>query len=171
MHICEESMTPPRLFFDDELSSPPNSVHVHVESLTPPPLLFDSSRGQKRAHEDEVDTDVEGEEEPTIDDAHPWEHEICKTLNPQVEIHGWKELHNQIKKDLKKEHSMLPLSQINQLMILCNFATLRLKGHSWMSASEEISHQWHEKDGVHFAHCIRALACHYQLFEQLPVER
>lgn len=80
------------------------------------------------------------------DEEEPWEAEVHETLTTQVKICGWKELHDQIKKDLKTMHTTLPLSRINQLMILQNFATLQLKGHGWMSASYEIAQQWHEKD-------------------------
>ncbi|KIK15170.1 hypothetical protein PISMIDRAFT_31034 [Pisolithus microcarpus 441] len=41
---------------------------------------------------------------------------------------NWGELHDQIKADLKKHSNTLPLSQVHQLLILSNFATLWLKG-------------------------------------------
>ena len=56
-------------------------------------------------------------------------------------------------------------------MIICNFATLRLKGLSRTQASIEIARQWHEGQGNWFARCVRALARHYQIFEKLPVEK
>jgi hypothetical protein len=31
--------------------------------------------------------------------------------------------------------------------------------------------QWHKGKGTHFARWVRILACHYQLFEQLPDEK
>jgi hypothetical protein len=65
----------------------------------------------------------------------------------------------------------LPLLQINQLLILRNFATLCLKGYQTIAASFEIARQWHEKDGTHFTRKVRSLARHYQLFEQLPQEK
>lgn len=40
-----------------------------------------------------------------------------------------------------------------------------------MDASMEIAAQWHNSEGVWFARKIRALARHYQIFEQLPVEQ
>jgi hypothetical protein len=55
-------------------------------------------------------------------------------------------------------------------MILSTFATLRLKGVSRITASGEIARQWHEGEGKYFAHRVRALARHYQIFEQLPVK-
>jgi len=41
----------------------------------------------------------------------------------------------------------LPLSCLNQLLVLQNFATLQLKGFGRISASQEIAHQWHEGKG------------------------
>ena len=61
--------------------------------------------------------------------------------------------------------------KINQLLILSNFATLRLKGLSRIAASVEIARQWHEGKGSWFAHRVRSLARHYQFFEQLPTEK
>ena len=86
---------------------------------------------------------------------------------------GWKELRDQIKKHLKKNHRTLSLKQHNQLIILRNFATLILKGYCWIPASLEIANQWHEaiEPSPHFARRIRALARHYQAFEELPKER
>jgi len=57
-------------------------------------------------------------------------------------------------------------------MILRNFANLHLKGDGRIAVSFKIAQQWHEKDdsNSHFAQCIRALAGHYQIFEQLPKE-
>jgi hypothetical protein len=65
------------------------------------------------------------------------------------------------------------LTQINQLIILRNFATLRIKGTKRIAASEQITAQWHEGpgQGAHFARQIRTLARHYQRFEQLPPEK
>jgi hypothetical protein len=104
----------------------------------------------------------------------PWEDEVTDMVRPPlVNIRGWKDLRDQVKDDLKKKHTHLPMKDINQLMILRNFATLQLKGHGWVAASREIASQWHEKLGgssEHFARHIRGLARHYQVFEQLPVE-
>jgi len=35
----------------------------------------------------------------------------------------------------------------------------------------DIAQQWHSGKGIWFARQIRALACHYQVFEQLPAEK
>jgi hypothetical protein len=85
-------------------------------------------------------------------------------------VKGWEELHEQVKGDLKKKAKTLGLSQLNQLMIIQNFTTLHLRGQGWMGASYEIARQWHEGEGLHFACHVRALAWHYQIFEQLPKE-
>ena len=84
---------------------------------------------------------------------------------------GWDELQKQIKEDLKKKSKTLPLSCLNQLFILSRFATLCLIEVSQITASHEIAWQWHEHEGTHMARCIRALARHYQIFEQLSVEK
>jgi hypothetical protein len=63
------------------------------------------------------------------------------------------------------------LSRLNQLLIISNFATLRIKGVSRTQASYEIARQWHEGQGNWFARRVRALARHYQIFEALPIER
>ena len=60
---------------------------------------------------------------------------------------------------------------MNKLTILRNFVTLRIKGMGHIAMSEDIAQQWHKGAGVHFAHRIRLLAHHYQLFEQLPIEK
>jgi len=58
-------------------------------------------------------------------------------------------------------------------MILSNFATLRLKGMLGVAASMEIARLWYngKGTGTWFARGIRALARHYQIFEQLPKEK
>ncbi|KAJ6507587.1 hypothetical protein DFH09DRAFT_1101123 [Mycena vulgaris] len=66
-------------------------------------------------------------------------------------IKDWVELREQIKLELKKKGKGLPLSKMNQLTIIRNFATLRLKGFGRMAASKEIARQWHEGEGNHFA--------------------
>jgi hypothetical protein len=48
---------------------------------------------------------------------------------------------------------------------------LRLKGTSRMGASMEIAWQWHEGNGLWYSRRVRALARHYQIFEQLPREK
>ena len=88
------------------------------------------------------------------------------------DLRGWDDLREQIKDDLASSKTRnMSLTQVNQLLILRNFATLRLKGLGRIAASRAIAQQWHEGEGVHFARRIRVLAHHYQHFEQLPEEK
>jgi hypothetical protein len=106
-------------------------------------------------------------------EAKDWEDELHEAVGaPISETHYWETLCAQIQHDLKR-HQDLSLSQINKLMILSNFMTLRIKGASRIIASLEISNQWHHGagSGIWFAQYVRALAHHYQIFEQLPMEK
>ncbi|KAG1853682.1 hypothetical protein F4604DRAFT_1933119 [Suillus subluteus] len=112
-------------------------------------------------------------EEKSMDDkeSEEWEEELDAAITGHNKIRDWKVLRNQIKENLKKHHKSLPLSSVNQLMILSNFATLQLKGATRIGASVEIARQWHEGSGIWFARRVRALAHHYQIFEELPREK
>jgi hypothetical protein len=88
------------------------------------------------------------------------------------EIRRWEELREQIKSDLEEAHRRHEtLTHMNKLLILRNFATLRIKDTGRIAASKEIARQWHEGTGVHFTRQIRFLARHYQLFEQVTEEK
>ena len=100
-----------------------------------------------------------------------WEDELEEQERGGVEIRGWNELQDQVKDNLTKGAKTLLLSCVNQLMLIQSFATLHLKGLGCVKASLEIAHQWHEGEGIHFAWKVRALAQHYQVFEQLPMEK
>ncbi|KAF8545695.1 hypothetical protein OG21DRAFT_1528312, partial [Imleria badia] len=100
-----------------------------------------------------------------------WEDELEERERGGVEVRGWSELREQIKDDLSKRAKTIPLSHINQLLLIRNFATLRLKGLGQIEASLEIAWQWHEGEGAYFARKVRALARHFQVFEQLLVEK
>lgn len=90
-----------------------------------------------------------------------WQEEIEEAITSHsTEIKDWDVLQSQIKADLKKNSKKLALSDINKLMILYNFATLHLKGHSHMSVSLWIVEQWHDGDGTWFAQKVHALAWH-----------
>ena len=107
-------------------------------------------------------------------EAKDWEDELYEAVGaPISETHDWETLHAQIQHDLKRKHQDLSLSQINKLMTLSNFTTLRIKGASQIAASLEIANQWHQGagSGIWFARRVRALARHYQIFEQLPTEK
>ena len=100
-----------------------------------------------------------------------WEEELDEHVMVGADIRTWEVLREEVKKELKRGKQTLPLSQINQYLIICNFATLRIKGLSRIAASQEIARQWHDGQGAHFARRVRALARHYQVFEHLPGER
>jgi hypothetical protein len=83
--------------------------------------------------------------------------QLLDAVGPELkatdEVHGWEELREQIKEDLVKEHGTNK-KHMNQLTILRNFMTLRIKGLGRIAASEDIARQWHEGTGVHFARRI-----------------
>ena len=120
--------------------------------------------------DDDVDDDAissEGEEEDTdlLLDA------VVSEPKAKEDVRSWEELCEQLKDDLHRGHKKhAPHAHMNQLTILRNFATLCIKGKGHIATSEAIVQQFHEGVGVHFTHRIRFLACHYQVFEQLPDE-
>lgn len=80
-----------------------------------------------------------------------WEDELDDCVHAGVEIRDWATLRDQIKKDMGKGPRSLPVSTVNQLLIIRNFATLHLKGYNQIDASLEIACQWHKGEDVHFA--------------------
>ncbi|KAI5982018.1 hypothetical protein EDC04DRAFT_2916011 [Pisolithus marmoratus] len=119
----------------------------------------------------DLESDLELLDDLDKDRMESWEDELDIATNGNGNIRDWDVLRDQMKADLKRHSRTMTASQIHQLMILCNFATLRLKGVSCIDASIEIAKQWHHGKGTHFAHRVRALARHYQVFEQLPHEK
>ena len=145
------------------------------------------NQNRKRQRHDHHKTDLNGtsgddsheesgEQEGDNDQADEEEEAIDSVLSasgvdarPKVEVRGWEVLREQIKDDIVHAHKKRSrLTTINQLLILRNFSTLRIKGTGRMAASREIARQWHEGEGTHFACQVRIIARHYQLFEQLP---
>jgi hypothetical protein len=163
--------SPPEMQLEDNLPGhTPTSPEPHPHNQTPP----DETESQQRAAADTdgADREPEGHGDER-EDAEEWELEddVQTSLPGVVESRGWDVLREQVRLDLKKFSKILPLSKINQLMIIRNFATLRLKGSGRIDASMQIAHQWHDGEGVWFARKIRELARHYQLYEQLPEEK
>ena len=71
------------------------------------------------------------------------------------DVWGWHELQEQIKSNLELAEKNKAIPRIiTQLLILCNFAMLWMKGCGCMAASEDITQQWHEGKGTHFAHQV-----------------
>lgn len=157
INIRKEYITPPPLTFEpDAVGLLDEPVRVREESATPPPLQFNLDLAHSLGDANVIE---------------PWEDEIHEALAPKPEIQPWPKLRDQIKKDLKRKANSL--TQINQLLIIRNFATLRIKGNGRMGASFKIAEQWHEGTGSqrNFACHVRALARHYQVFEQLPMDK
>ncbi len=116
--------------------------------------------------------EIESPDNMDHDELEDWEVELEESIQgPTTHIRDWSDLRKQIKDHLKKNSKALPLSQVNQLLIISNFATLRIKGVSRTQASLEIARQWHEGQGNWFSRRVQALARHYQIFEALPIER
>ena len=149
----------------------------HDQNIQSPPMMSKSdpaSESDEASTVTDNETNVETNERGLGDadaDLEDWEQELDNMIKSNTKIHDWKTLHDQIQKDLYTSSKTLPLTQINQLRLLSNFATLRLKGVSRIDASLDIAQQWHSGKGIWFARQIRALACHYQVFEQLPAEK
>jgi hypothetical protein len=156
---------------------PSTSEHVSSAAVSDNDDFPPMSEPVSSAAASDAGNDLAGEQVSTQDEAEEelgeaWEDELednlASTTGP---IRGWDEIRKEIKAELKKNSKILPLSRVNQLMIICNFATLRLKGVSRIQAGAEIARQWHEGKGDWFARRVRSLARHYQLFGRLPPER
>ena len=110
--------------------------------------------------------------EKSDDDVEDDEDELMEGVQgPKGHIHDWIDLRKDIKALLKKNSKILPLSQLNQYLIISTFATLCIKGLSHTHASLEIARQWHEGQGNWFAHRVHALAWYFQIFERLLIEK
>ncbi|KAJ3507789.1 hypothetical protein NMY22_g16822 [Coprinellus aureogranulatus] len=161
----------------EESTEPSLEPRIRQESLTPPPLDFDSSDSSDAPDEAPgalQPAGGEGDGEASTDEMEPWEDELQEALTANIEVRGWDILRDEIKKTLTKKHRKLTLVQINQLIILRNFATLRLKGLGRMQASRHIALEWNDDlhgSGEGFAQRVRALARHYQVYERLPDEK
>ena len=91
--------------------------------------------------------------EKSDDDVEDDEDELMEGVQgPKGHIRDWIDLRKDIKALLKKNSKILPLSQLNQYLIISNFATLRIKGLSHTHANLEITWQWHEGQGNWFPH-------------------
>lgn len=115
----------------DTVSEP----ELHPDSPEPDPNEHDES-------ERESSSEPAPGPAPNEDDVDEWEleAEVVNCMPRTVpNIRSWADLRTQIKAELKKKSKTLPLSKINQLMVLRNFATLRLKGYGKISASIEMA--------------------------------
>ena len=91
---------------------------------------------------------------------------------PKEDIRSWSELRDKIRADLGEAHkNNATLTHIKELLVLQNFATLRIRGDGRIAASMQIARQCMDGVGIYFARQIRFVARHYQLFEQLPPQK
>ena len=97
-------------------------------------------------NEEQLDTDDAGSgvkvaiSEPKVEDhdeeLENWEEKLEEhTEGSKNHIQDWKDLWADIKKQLKKGSKTLPVSRLNQLMIVSCFATLCLKSYSCTQSS------------------------------------
>ena len=105
------------------------SMSVQLE-VVPSPLVPLARRVSDRSNYSDGSANAaepEAEEctPDTLEEREAWEEELDKVVQRSpAEIKSWDVLRAQIKAHLKKNSRKLPLSQINQLIILSNFATL-----------------------------------------------
>jgi hypothetical protein len=146
----------------EELADVPSQSPMEVDGSG-----SDTKGGDDAAslNDDEV-ADSEGEEE----DVDRLLNIVGPKLKAKDEVRTWEELREPIKDDLIKADGKNKI-YMNKLTILQNFTTLCIKGMGCIAVSKDITQQWHEGTGIHFACWIQLLARHYQLFEQLPIEK
>ncbi|KAJ3978339.1 hypothetical protein F5890DRAFT_1602365 [Lentinula detonsa] len=145
-HQSQEEAELSELEFDDIVLVHEKSIEEEISSA--PPMEMNEEDGEFL--EDEMDENL---------------------AKPISEIKPWDKLWAQLKAEIKGHSKTLPVSKLNRLLILVNFANLRLKGESRMKASESIAKAWHDNRGRWFARRVRDLARYYQTFEHLPEER
>lgn len=122
----------------------------------------DSESGEGGGEWEDTQADNEEERVLRVSGADP---------RPKVDVRSWTDLREQLKDDIANAYKKSArLTTINQLLLLRNFATLRIKGLGRIAASQEIARQWHEGEGAYFARRVRILARQYQIHEQLPTQ-
>lgn len=143
-------------------AAPPAQTRKRARRQSSPPPMPNS----------EPDAQDSEEEENLMDSCLDAGGVSSSDLKLKEEIRSWDVLLEQIKDDHSKAAKRgAPLAQLNQFLILRHFAHARLKGFGRIAASKHLALVWHPGEGVHFARRVRALARHYQLFEQLPLEQ
>lgn len=114
-------------------SPPATTIAPRARSVS---MMSESDSSAASGNDDEATGDIEGS---IGDGTEDWEEELDDTIKSNTEIRDWKTLHDQINKDLQTgcKQKTLSLSQINQLTILSNFATLCMKGISRICQFED----------------------------------
>jgi len=91
---------------------------------------------------------------------------------PKEKVCLWSDLRDKIKANLEVAHKQkASLMQMKELLVLQNFAMLQMRRDGCIVVSMQIAWQTTDGVGTHFACQIHFLACHYQLFEQLPPQK
>ncbi|KAF8510328.1 hypothetical protein JB92DRAFT_3119111 [Gautieria morchelliformis] len=91
----------------------------------------------------------DGEVQMNDEDAEYWEAELDDAVQDETAaVKDWATLRSEVKTHMKKHSKIMPLSHLDQYMILGNFATLRIRGVTRIKASQEITRQWHDGEGV-----------------------
>jgi hypothetical protein len=106
--ICKESM---------DVEIPPIICEESVD-IEIPPAICEASKGDKIPpvpHEESVEREI-----PPAHEAPEglWEDELDDCVCAGVEIRDWATLQDQVKKDMGKGARSLPVSQVNQLLII-----------------------------------------------------
>ncbi|KAJ3722602.1 hypothetical protein C8R42DRAFT_667333 [Lentinula raphanica] len=170
-HFQQQSISPIDITSDsDEPQSQPREGHKLpvLDCEKSPPLEPISVENHEESVEPLPTLDGDDNHAPI---AETWEDELdeCAGLDKPTGKRGWEQLREEIKADLAlAKKKFMPLSQINQLLILRNFATLQLKNIGRIEASKAIALQWHEKEGVHFARRVRSLVLEASLLTKQP---
>ncbi|KIK65076.1 hypothetical protein GYMLUDRAFT_240397 [Collybiopsis luxurians FD-317 M1] len=138
------------------------AVHIRIESEEPVlhgnPMPSSSLESNVNSSHTQTPAPAEPTAIATSEDGfdmEDWEDELHETAQACNDICGWAELQEQINYELTQAKKKgMPLVEMNQLKIIKNFATLRLKGFSLMQASKELALQWHKGEGVNFARWV-----------------
>ena len=112
-----------------------------TESGNAPIFLDDGAAGSNEGQDNLENDNVIGSEceEDEIDNV--TEASGCRS-EAKDDVRGWCELREQIKADLDVARRRCePLTHLNQLLILRNFATLRMRGVRCIAVSEQIAMQ------------------------------
>jgi hypothetical protein len=97
----------------------------------PQPVIGHTQSASVLSEESDTRQNVEEEELSDSEDMENWELELETVIQgPKEMVRDWAMLCLKIQMEVKKKSRTLPYSCIKQLMILSNFATLRLKGLS-----------------------------------------
>ena len=137
-----------------------------------------NNKNDGQENEDEADDDQEEDKvvwsgsEAEQDDTDNFMEASRHELKLKEEVCLWSDLRDKIKADLEAAHKQkASLMQMKELLVLQNFTMLQMCGDGCIVASMQIARQMTDGVGTHFTHQIRFLACHYQLFEQLPLQK